>query len=107
MLSPRMTRALIRDRKWERALAFQTRNPLHRAHEYALVAGAERLTREGYFTGVVLNPLVGELKGDDVPAAIAHALLPRAARPASCSARATRTRRCGSASATTSPRSSS
>jgi sulfate adenylyltransferase len=68
MLSPRMTRALIRERKWERALAFQTRNPLHRAHEYALVAGAERLTREGHFTGVVLNPLVGELKGDDVPA---------------------------------------
>lgn len=70
MLSPRMTRAFIRDKKWERALAFQTRNPLHRAHEYALVAGAERLTREGHFTGVVLNPLVGELKGDDVPAAI-------------------------------------
>ena len=68
MLSPRLSRALIRDRKWERALAFQTRNPLHRAHEYALVAGAERLTREGAFTGVVLNPLVGELKGDDVPA---------------------------------------
>jgi len=70
MLSPRMVRALIRERKWERALAFQTRNPLHRAHEYALVAGAERLTREGAFTGVVLNPLVGELKGDDVPAAV-------------------------------------
>jgi sulfate adenylyltransferase len=69
MLSPRMTRALIRERKWERALAFQTRNPLHRAHEYALVAGAEKLTRAGHFTGVVLNPLVGELKGDDVPAA--------------------------------------
>ena len=69
ILSPRLTRALIRDRKWQRALAFQTRNPLHRAHEYALVAGVERLTREGFFTGVVLNPLVGELKGDDVPAA--------------------------------------
>lgn len=69
-LSPRLTRALIRERKWERALAFQTRNPLHRAHEYALVAGVERLTREGYFTGVVLMPLVGELKGDDVPAAV-------------------------------------
>jgi sulfate adenylyltransferase len=69
ILSPRMTRALIRERKWERALAFQTRNPLHRAHEYALVAGAERLTRDGFFTGVVLNPLVGELKEDDVPAA--------------------------------------
>src|SRR5512145_854126 len=70
LLTPRMTRALIRDRKWQRALAFQTRNPLHRAHEYALVAGAERLTGEGLFTGVVLNPLVGELKGDDVPAAM-------------------------------------
>ena len=70
MLSPNMVRALIRDRKFERALAFQTRNPLHRAHEYALVAGAERLTGDGNFTGVVLNPLVGELKGDDVPAAI-------------------------------------
>jgi sulfate adenylyltransferase len=70
MLSPRLTRAFIRDRKWERALAFQTRNPLHRAHEYALVAGAERLTEGGHFTGVVLNPLVGELKGDDVPAVV-------------------------------------
>jgi sulfate adenylyltransferase len=70
MMSPRLTRAFIREHKWERALAFQTRNPLHRAHEYALVAGAERLTREGHFTGVVLNPLVGELKGDDVPAAM-------------------------------------
>lgn len=69
MLSPRMTRSLIRERKWTRALAFQTRNPLHRAHEYALVAAAEKLTSAGHFTGVVLNPLVGELKGDDVPAA--------------------------------------
>jgi sulfate adenylyltransferase len=69
IFSPRMTRTFIRDKKWQRALAFQTRNPLHRAHEYALVAGVERLTREGHFTGVVLNPLVGELKGDDVPAA--------------------------------------
>jgi len=70
LFSPRLSRAVIRERKWERALAFQTRNPLHRAHEYALVAGAERLTREGFFTGVVLMPLVGELKGDDVPAAV-------------------------------------
>ena len=69
MLSPLMTRAFIRDRKWERALAFQTRNPLHRAHEYALVYGVERLTAEGHFAGAVLNPLMGELKGDDVPAA--------------------------------------
>jgi sulfate adenylyltransferase len=70
MHSPKMVRALIRDRKWERALAFQTRNPLHRAHEYALVCGVEKLTAEGHFTGAVLNPLVGELKGDDVPAEV-------------------------------------
>lgn len=70
LLSPRQVRTLIAERKWERALAFQTRNPLHRAHEYALVAGVERLTRQGYFTGVVLNPLVGELKEDDVPARV-------------------------------------
>ena len=69
MLSPSMTRTFIRDRKWERALAFQTRNPLHRAHEYALVYGVEFLTAQGFYTGAVLNPLMGELKGDDVPAA--------------------------------------
>jgi len=70
ILSPRQVRTLIAERRWERALAFQTRNPLHRAHEYALVAGVEQLTRLGYFAGVVLNPLVGELKGDDVPARV-------------------------------------
>jgi sulfate adenylyltransferase len=69
MLSPRMTRAFIREKKWERALAFQTRNPLHRAHEYALVYGVEVLTAQGFYAGAVLNPLMGELKGDDVPAA--------------------------------------
>ena len=68
LLSPRQSRALIASRKWEAALAFQTRNPLHRAHEYALVFGAEELTRSGKYTGVVLNPLVGQLKGDDVDA---------------------------------------
>lgn len=70
IFSPRQTRTLIAERRWERALAFQTRNPLHRAHEYALVAGVERLTAEGHFAGTVLNPLVGELKGDDVPARV-------------------------------------
>lgn len=70
LLSPRQVRTLIAERRWERALAFQTRNPLHRAHEYALVAGVERLTRQGFFAGVVLNPLVGELKEDDVPARV-------------------------------------
>jgi sulfate adenylyltransferase len=69
ILSPRETRALFGRRGWQRVVAFQTRNPLHRAHEYALVAGLERLTREGHFAGAVLNPLVGETKGDDVDAA--------------------------------------
>ncbi len=68
VLSPRQTRALIATKKWEAALAFQTRNPLHRAHEYALVYGVEELTRKGLYAGVVLNPLVGQLKSDDVDA---------------------------------------
>ena len=68
--SPCQTRAMIAEEGWEQSIAFQTRNPLHRAHEYALVYGAEKLLREnGKRTGVVLNPLVGQLKGDDVPAA--------------------------------------
>ena len=69
VLTPRETRALFRGRGWKRVVAFQTRNPLHRAHEYALVVGMERLTRAGHLTGAVLNPLVGETKGDDVDAA--------------------------------------
>jgi sulfate adenylyltransferase len=69
VLSPRETRDLFRKRDWQRVVAFQTRNPLHRAHEYALVLGIERLTRAGHFAGAVLNPLVGETKGDDVDAA--------------------------------------
>lgn len=69
ILSPLQVRALIQQRGWEQSVAFQTRNPLHRAHEYALVYGAEKILREtGKLTGVVLNPLVGQLKGDDVPA---------------------------------------
>ena len=69
VMSPLQTRALIEKRGWEQSIAFQTRNPLHRAHEYALVWGAEAILRQtGRKTGVVLNPLVGQLKGDDVPA---------------------------------------
>jgi len=70
ILGPKETRALVQKRGFEQTVAFQTRNPLHRAHEYALVYGAEKLLRDtGKKTGVVLNPLVGQLKGDDVPAA--------------------------------------
>ena len=70
MLSPKETRVLFKERKWEKIVAFQTRNPLHRAHEYAMVYGLEKLTREGYFAGAILNPLVGETKSDDVPAEV-------------------------------------
>lgn len=71
VMHPLQTRALIEKKGWEQSIAFQTRNPLHRAHEYALVYGAESILREtGKKTGVVLNPLVGQLKGDDVPAAV-------------------------------------
>ena len=69
VLTPRETRARFAERGWERVVAFQTRNPLHRAHEYALVYGAEVLTRAGHKTGVILNPLIGETKSDDVDAA--------------------------------------
>jgi sulfate adenylyltransferase len=68
MLTPAETRNLFKKRGWEKIVAFQTRNALHRAHEYAMVYAAEQLTREGYFTGTVLNPLVGATKSDDIPA---------------------------------------
>ncbi|MGL6072870.1 MAG: sulfate adenylyltransferase [Fimbriiglobus sp.] len=68
ILTPKETRALFAKVGYNRVVAFQTRNALHRAHEYALVVGLERLTREGHFAGAVLNPLVGETKSDDVDA---------------------------------------
>ncbi len=68
MLTPQESRILFGERRWERIAAFQTRNALHRAHEYALVYGMEKLTKEGFFTGIVLNPLVGATKSDDAPA---------------------------------------
>ncbi len=69
VLTPRETRALFAQKGWKRVVGFQTRNPLHRAHEYALVVGLERLTKAGHLAGAVLNPLIGEVKGDDVDAA--------------------------------------
>ena len=69
MLTPLESRNLFKKKGWKRAIAFQTRNPLHRAHEYAMVYALEQVTRDGSRAGVVLNPLVGETKDDDV---IAH-----------------------------------
>jgi sulfate adenylyltransferase len=68
VLSPREVRALLRQKGWARVVAFQTRNPLHRAHEYALVYGLETLLRQSLDAGACLNPLIGETKGDDVHA---------------------------------------
>ena len=68
VLSPREVRKLLASKGWDRVVAFQTRNPLHRAHEYALVYGLETLLRQGHNAGACLNPLIGETKGDDVPA---------------------------------------
>jgi sulfate adenylyltransferase len=68
VLTPREVRKLLASKGWQRVVAFQTRNPLHRAHEYALVYGLETLLRAGHNAGACLNPLIGETKGDDVHA---------------------------------------
>ncbi|MFN6105522.1 MAG: sulfate adenylyltransferase [Planctomycetaceae bacterium] len=70
VLTPKEVRALLASKGWNRVVAFQTRNPLHRAHEYALVYGLETLLRQGHNAGACLNPLIGEVKGDDVNAEI-------------------------------------
>jgi sulfate adenylyltransferase len=70
VLTPREVRRLLAEKGWQRVVAFQTRNPLHRAHEYALVYGLETLLRAGYNAGACLNPLIGETKGDDVQASV-------------------------------------
>lgn len=70
VLTPREVRALIAETGWDAVVAFQTRNPLHRAHEYALVYALEKLLKDGKNAGAVLNPLIGETKGDDVNAAV-------------------------------------
>jgi sulfate adenylyltransferase len=68
VLSPRESRKYLAEKGWDRVVAFQTRNPLHRAHEYAMIYGLEKLVREGFTAGAVLHPLVGETKSDDVDA---------------------------------------
>ncbi len=70
VLSPAEVRELLAKKGWERVVAFQTRNPLHRAHEYALVYGLETLLAQDLNAGACLNPLIGETKSDDVSAEI-------------------------------------
>jgi len=70
VLTPREVRRRLAESGWDAVVAFQTRNPLHRAHEYALVYALEELVRSGRNAGAVLNPLIGETKDDDVSAEI-------------------------------------